>query len=964
MGSWKLAGLLAMKQNVLLLALAYAAGPILLAASTLGCISGKRASVDESQPGGSQLTFIKDDRELTEPGPSDQVRPVAYQEDAREAVPGSDEHVALVAFQTTVDGDDSPDTLPRQLSEPGSYKFDFPPGKLFSAAMNEMQLEFQKKIPGANWQATTFSEDFNFPNKVTISAKSINDAIRQLEEQTGVLVGWRDEDKTFIVHSEKRIANQKIDDVMNDMLFFLPYGSKTQYASEFVGRDNLQITATILPSSLDDRIRQLEEQTGVLVGREGNTFIVHTEVEFENTSLEQAMREMLKGLQPYQFEVVGRADKLITAAISSDKIADRIQKLDDRLHQLEEQTGVLIVRRGNKVSVYSEGPKVDKTFEIGTALEEVVGEILFDRRFRIIGNPNERISEVAAIRAHSTDDAIEQLEAQTGVRVVRRGDVYNVHSRNFAANWEFKGEAERDNLDSVMRTMTFGVEYTFDIVGDEHLPITATIRAYSIDEAMQQLEDQTGLLIVRQGNAFVVYAEDAEAMLQDEPITYVYKCRQSKAWDLIGIVENEPPKGFPQAGDPNISTFSTGFIAPQSQATRALSTKMPAAPLTSPLGATDYQIVHHLNAVVLQGQYKDVRDAVDFLRMIDRPMPIVFVELLIVQYFHEDAYTWRYNFFSGQVAKGDPFVSDNGGFSDAPVSETPPGPGNFFGPRANGINFEDIAVNALTGDLPLSFSSVGALTVNFQENLRHLVSENQARVVTNPRVAVINGHKGTILQNEQFNFTLNDVATGATTTITETLQKLDAVTALTVTPTVISPKQIHIAVNATLSVFLSNAIGGNVQVDLPDQRQNDLATSVVLFDNQTLIIGGLVREDMLEERDKYPFLAKTPVVGHLFRGKTDDKRFIETVIYITPHLEQSDRYQDDYMKEVFRQTERMQDRGEFIRNENRIDKYRFESQFRFKETLDHQQHKRLKSERIDDKHLRHQEGTLHHQHHP
>ncbi len=490
--------------------------------------------------------------------------------------------------------------------------------------------------------------------------------------------------------------------------------------------------------------------------------------------------------------------------------------------------------------------------------------------------------------------------------------------------------------------------HRFRITGQKDLPIKARIRAKSLNSAISQLEDQTKLLIVRFGDLFVVYSVGAEVELDGHPINYIYKCRQAKAWDLIAIVEKDKtvePEGLPGAVDP-IST-GTGYKIPDQKPVTPEVRKSKKG-LSSPLGATEYQIVHHFNGVLLRGQYADVRKAVRFLRTIDRPVPIVFVELLIVQYVHEDGYAWNYNLFAGQVAKGAPFTSKEDGLGFDKPSNDP----NFYGPRESGFNIQDLAINAATGRLPSTFSSVGTLTVNFRQNLTHLMSENQARIVTNPHIAVINGHKGTVLQNEKFNFVTTDVTEGVSQLQSQTVQTLNAATLLTVTPTLVGSDQIHLAVNATLSAFEVGVAGGTIRSDdfLPDQRANDLATSVVLADRKTLIIGGLVREEMLEDRKKYPFLAKTPLIGHLFRAKTDSKRFIETVIYITPHLQRSDVPEDEYEKQIFEQTEMLQGRGEFIRDKNRFDKYRFESQYRHKERLDHEQHKRLKQEKALEKH--------------
>jgi type II secretory pathway component GspD/PulD (secretin) len=285
----------------------------------------------------------------------------------------------------------------------------------------------------------------------------------------------------------------------------------------------------------------------------------------------------------------------------------------------------------------------------------------------------------------------------------------------------------------------------------------------------------------------------------------------------------------------------------------------------------------------------------------------------------------------GQIAKADPPVKDLFGGSVTP----PEAATDAFGPTDWGIDLSKIGLNAALGGGELQYSGIGTLTSHFKQNLTLLAREDLARIVTNPHVSVVNGHKGSILLDERFNFLTTIVQPLGTTS--EQQNELNNVTALTVTPTVLGPDRIHLAVNSTLSVYVGNVTGAVVAFDLPDQRINDIATSVVLGDNETLIIGGLIREEVVEERDKIPGFARLPILGHLFRGTDTERRYTETVIYITPRLAQPQGWEDMYLEQVFRQIERMQERGETIREEHRTDKYRAKGLYRFNEKLDRQQ---------------------------
>lgn len=515
-------------------------------------------------------------------------------------------------------------------------------------------------------------------------------------------------------------------------------------------------------------------------------------------------------------------------------------------------------------------------------------------------------------------------------RSMREGE--DITGATLAVDVDFQDES----ISVVMFTLLFD-DSKFKIYGNEDQPVTATLRALTFEDAMQQLTEQTDLLIVRRGERFIVYADGADEMLGDREISYVYTCRKAKAADIISTLEGQPPEGFPSAGSPYL-----GETDVPTQEVSSGSEVMAEEGLTSPLGKNvEYQIVHHMNAIILRGKIGDLRRAVDFVRLIDQPIPIVTIELLIVQYFHENGFSWRYNLLDGQIAKGDPPRSNG---SDPGIELDDDGEEDTFGPGLPwGVNVERIALSAAAGGGPLHFSGVGQLTGQFKQNVQLLVNESMARIVTNPHVAVVNSHQGNILLNEKFNFFTN-IVQPLTGTIEQQQQELNNVTAFSVTPTIVGPDRIHMAVNSTVSAFVGTVTGG-LTSGLPDQRINDIATAVVLSNNETLIVGGLVKEEVVEQRDKIPGLGDIPLVGELFRGRNENRRFTETVIYITPRLVQGSALEDEYVRQVFMQSDRLYERGQEVRRLHREDKQRGRQSYYVKERLDKQSRKDMYEER-------------------
>ncbi len=63
-----------------------------------------------------------------------------------------------------------------------------------------------------------------------------------------------------------------------------------------------------------------------------------------------------------------------------------------------------------------------------------------------------------------------------------------------------------------------------------------------------------------------------------------------------------------------------------------------------------------------------------------------------------------------------------------------------------------------------------------------------------------------------------------------------------------------------------------------------VSTSVSVYDGSTVVLGGLVREDIQKVNDKVPVLGDIPLVGRLFRSKIDQNIKRNLIIFVTAHL--------------------------------------------------------------------------------
>jgi general secretion pathway protein D len=74
------------------------------------------------------------------------------------------------------------------------------------------------------------------------------------------------------------------------------------------------------------------------------------------------------------------------------------------------------------------------------------------------------------------------------------------------------------------------------------------------------------------------------------------------------------------------------------------------------------------------------------------------------------------------------------------------------------------------------------------------------------------------------------------------------------------------------------------QLPLPHFRVRQVVTSVIVWDGQTVVLGGLMAENVTKMKDKVPVLGDLPVVGRLFRSESSQTQKKNLMIFVTPTI--------------------------------------------------------------------------------
>ena len=71
---------------------------------------------------------------------------------------------------------------------------------------------------------------------------------------------------------------------------------------------------------------------------------------------------------------------------------------------------------------------------------------------------------------------------------------------------------------------------------------------------------------------------------------------------------------------------------------------------------------------------------------------------------------------------------------------------------------------------------------------------------------------------------------------------------------------------------------------MPVFTSRNVTTSIVIWDGKTVVMGGLIREEMTTIKDKIPILGDIPIAGLLARFRKNSMQKINLMIFITPRI--------------------------------------------------------------------------------
>ncbi len=188
-------------------------------------------------------------------------------------------------------------------------------------------------------------------------------------------------------------------------------------------------------------------------------------------------------------------------------------------------------------------------------------------------------------------------------------------------------------------------------------------------------------------------------------------------------------------------------------------------------------------------------------------------------------------------------------------------------------------------------SNVRINTANFEVFLNALKTQGNTKVLSNPKISVLNGQPAMITVGQNVTYidkieVTVDATTGKETYTVKTARILSGV-GMALTATILDNKEIILNLVPVTSelqgVIEYKQIGGG-EVGLPIVNVREMSTTVRVNDGEMLVIGGLISDVNDDQENFAPVVGEIPIVKYLFGYEEKIKHKRELIVLLKPRI--------------------------------------------------------------------------------
>lgn len=407
------------------------------------------------------------------------------------------------------------------------------------------------------------------------------------------------------------------------------------------------------------------------------------------------------------------------------------------------------------------------------------------------------------------------------------------------------------DLDLTKVLQLLSIQSQRNIIASRNVAGSVSADLYGVDfyEALDAILHTNGFGYREKGQFIYVYTTEEIAQLEDENRELAYEIVR------LNYINAADASAF---ASPLLS--SAGSIALSGEAEDGFE------PTISDGGSNSSA---HQDTLVIRDYAENIDQILAIIQKLDTRPKQVLVEATILQ---------------ARLTEANAFGVDFAVFADLNLSSFTTPLGAVDELITGGVGDSGSAVTTSPGNVSSGQSSVkfGVVGSDAAVFVRALDSVTDTTVLAKPQVLVLNRQKVNLLVGERLGY-LSTTATE--TSNTQTVEFLDVGTQLSLRPFISDDDFVRMELRPSVSDGSTSLVGGFV---IPDTTTQELVSNVIVRSGQTVVLGGLFKEDTTIGRTNVPGLGNLPVVGGAFKGQDDEVTRSEVIFMIKPTIQKDE----------------------------------------------------------------------------
>lgn len=282
-----------------------------------------------------------------------------------------------------------------------------------------------------------------------------------------------------------------------------------------------------------------------------------------------------------------------------------------------------------------------------------------------------------------------------------------------------------------------------------------------------------------------------------------------------------------------------------------------------------------INALVVRADPAMMKEVASVIEQLDQRRSQVLIQAAIIEVSGDDAAQLGVQWAAGDPTKGVGLINfGNAGSSLASLA---------IAAKADDPTLANISNGATIGFGKQSTNSNGDKTF-YGALIQALSTVSNANLLSTPSIMTLDNQEAKIVVGQNVPFiTGSSTSSGAgTSNPFTTIERQDVGITLKVIPHIGEGGAVRLEVEQEVSAVVPSAEGIN-SADLITNKRS-IKTTILADDGQTIVLGGLIQDDVKRTVSKVPLLGDIPLLGHLFRATGNTKTKRNLLVFLRPTL--------------------------------------------------------------------------------